>query len=61
MGCSSPIGPDHILFIAKGSNPVNVVSYRMANSDLIKKINRIIASHSREKIVSVEKERNKIL
>ena len=56
-----PISPNHILFIAKGSNPVNVVSYRMANSDLIKKINRIIASHSREKIVSVEKERNKIL
>lgn len=50
-----------MLLIAKGSDPVNVVSYRMADSDLIRKFNWIIYSHSREKIVSIEKERYKVL
>lgn len=56
-----PISPNHMLFIAKGSDHVNVVSYRMANSDLVKKFNQIIASHSSEKIVSIEKDRAKIM
>ena len=56
-----PISPMHMLFIAKGSAPVNVVSYRMADSALIKKFNQIIASHSIEKIVSVQKDRAKIM
>ena len=56
-----PISPNHMLFIAKGSGPVNIVGYRMANSDLVKKLNQIIALHSIEKIVSTEKERTKIM
>lgn len=56
-----PISPNHMLLIAKGSDPVNVVSYRMADKDLIKKFNRVISSHSSQKIVSIEKERSKIL
>lgn len=56
-----PISPNHMLLIAKGSDPVNVVSYRMADKDLIKKFNRVISSHSSAKIVSMEKDRNKIL
>ena len=55
------INPNHMLLIAKGSDPVNVVSYRMADKDLIKKFNRVISSHSSQKIVSIEKERSKIL
>ena len=56
-----PITPKHMLLIAKGSDPVNIISYRMANGELIKKFNKIIASHCSEKIVSVEKDRSKIL
>ena len=50
-----------MLFIAKGIAPVNVVSYRMADSALVKKFNQIIASHSIEKIVSIQKDRAKIM
>ena len=56
-----PISPNHMLLIAKGTDPVNVVSYRMANSDLVRKFNQIIALHSNKIIVSIEKERSKIL
>ena len=56
-----PITPKHMLLIAKGRDPVNIISYRMANDDLVKKFNKIIASHCSEKIVSVEKDRSKIL
>lgn len=56
-----PISPNHMLLIAKGSDPVNVVSYRMADKDLIKKFNRVISSHSSQKIVSIEKDRSKKL
>ena len=56
-----PIGPYHLLFIAKGSDPVNIISYRMADSDLIRKFNQVIASNSSKKIVSIERDRLKIL
>lgn len=56
-----PISPNYMLLIVKGSSPVNVISYRMANRDLVRKFNQVIASHSKEKIVSMEKDRNKIL
>ena len=56
-----PISPNHMLLIARGTDPVNVVSYRMANSELVRKFNQTIASHSSKIIVSIEKERNKIL
>jgi hypothetical protein len=56
-----PISPKHMLLIAKGSEPVNIISYRMANRDLVRKFNQVISSHSSAKIVSVEKDRNKII
>lgn len=56
-----PIDPNHLLMITKGSAAVNIVDYRMANSNLIKKFNQVIASHSKELIISKEKDRSKIL
>lgn len=56
-----PISPKHMLLIAKGSGPINVISYRTAKNDLVRKFNEIIASHSIEKIISVEKYRYNIL
>ena len=50
-----PIGPNHMLLMAKGSDPINVVDYRMADSQLIKKFNKIIALHSDKIVVSTEK------
>ena len=56
-----PISPKHMLLIAKGSDPVKVISYRMADSDLVRKFNQIIASHSSRIIISTEKDRHKII
>lgn len=56
-----PISPNHMLLIAKGNAPVNVVCYRMADSELIKRFNRIISLHSDNIIVSIEKERGKLI
>ena len=56
-----PISPKHMLLIAKESDPVNVISYRMADSDLVRKCNQIIASHSSGIIASTEKDRHKII
>lgn len=56
-----PISPQYMLLIVKGNAPVNVVDYRMADDKLIRKFNQIIASHSNKLIVSIEKNREKIL
>ncbi len=56
-----PISPEYMLFIGKGSAPVNIVDYRMADAKLVKKFNRLIAFYSNKLIVSMEKNRNKVL
>ena len=54
-GLYFPIDPEHLLFIAKGEKNINVVDYRMANDELVKKINRIIASHKMKTVIAKEK------
>lgn len=44
-GYCFPISPQYFLFIAKGSEPVNYVDYRMADRLTVKKFNQIVASH----------------
>lgn len=57
-----PISPNYLLLIVKGgNNSLNIVEYRTADSDMVRKYNQIIASHGSKIIVSTEKERGKIL
>ncbi len=56
-----PLDPKYVLFIAKGSDAINNVSYRMANRDLVKKINRIIKMHSLSMVIAAEKNLNKLI
>ena len=56
-----PLTPNHLLMIVKGCAPVNVVDYRMAKTQTVQKINRIIASHSNHIVVSKEKNLAKLL
>ncbi|MBQ9414281.1 MAG: DUF4238 domain-containing protein [Clostridia bacterium] len=59
-GYCFPISPQHFLFIAKGSEPVNFVDYRMADRLTVKKFNQIVASHSKKVIVASEKIRQNL-
>ena len=52
-----PISPKHMLLIARGSDEINNVDYRMADRELVKKFNRIIALHSNKLIVSSDSKR----
>lgn len=56
-----PISPQYMLLIGKGNCPINAIDYRMADRNLVKMFNRLIASHSNELFVSTEKKRNKVL
>ncbi len=47
-----PISPKYLVFIGKGNEGINVVDHRFANSDTIKKFNRIINGHRTELIIS---------
>lgn len=47
-----PISPKHLIFIAKGNDGINVVDYRFANSETVKKFNRIINEHKSELVIS---------
>ena len=47
-----PIDPNHLLFIAKGDGNINIIDYRMADTELIKNFNRIIASHKSNTLIA---------
>ena len=47
-----PIDPKHLIFIARGEDNINRIDYRMANEELVKKFNRIIASHKTNTIIA---------
>ena len=51
-GLIFPLSPKYLIFIAKGNEGINVVDHRFANSETIKKFNRIINSHKTELIIS---------
>ena len=50
-----PLSPKYLLFIAKGSDGINIVDHRFANNDTICYFNRIIARHKNETIIAVSK------
>lgn len=56
-----PIDPKHMLFVAKGEGAINKVDYRMANTELIRKMNRIIASHKTNTLIADTKNSLSIL
>ncbi len=41
-GLVFPISPKYLIFIAKGNEGINVVDHRFANTDTIKKLNRML-------------------
>lgn len=55
-GLYFPIDPQHMLFIAKGADSICKVDYRMASKELVRKFNRIIASHRIKTLVADAKD-----
>lgn len=54
-GLIFPISPKYLVFFAKGDEGINVVDHRFANSETIKKFNKIISRHRTELIISSSK------
>lgn len=50
-----------LIFIAKGNEGINVVDHRFANTDTIKKFNRMIYEHKTELIVSMSNNLNDVI
>lgn len=51
-GMIFPISPKYLIFIAKGNGDISVVDHRFANSETVKKFNRIIKMHKTEFVIS---------
>ena len=60
-GMLFPLSPKYLLFIAKGSDGINVVDHRFADSDTIHFFNRIIARYKNETIIALPKNLNESL
>lgn len=56
-----PISPKYLLFIAKGPDEINLVDYRMADTDTIKHFNRIITRNKQDLIIGNEKYLDNVL
>ena len=56
-----PISPKYLIFIDKGNEGINVVDHRFANTDTIKKFNRMIYEHKTELIVSMSNNLNDVI
>lgn len=54
-GMLFPLLPKYLLFIAKGSEGINVVDHRFANTNTIRYFNRIIAQYKNETIIALTK------
>ncbi len=54
-GMIFPLSPEYLVFFAKGSDGINYVDYRFADSETIKHFNRIIAQHKTDKLISIKK------
>lgn len=57
-GMLFPLSPKYLLFIAKGSDDINVVDHRFANKETIKHFNRIIVQYSNGTLISLTKNLN---
>ena len=51
-GLYFPLTPDYLLMIVKGSGGIEIIDYRYADNDTVRKINQKIASHKNEKLIS---------
>ncbi len=51
-----PLSPNYLLFIAKGSEKINIVDYRYADYDTVKKFNSIIQQNKTEIVISNKKQ-----
>ncbi len=60
-GMLFPLSPKYLLFIAKGSDGINVVDHRFANTDTIHYFNRIIARYKDETIIALTKNLNECM
>lgn len=60
-GLVFPISPKYLVFIAKGDDGINIIDHRFADSETIKKFNRIISNHRTELIISTCKNLNDII
>ena len=60
-GLVFPISPKYLIFITKGNEGINVVDHRFANTDTIKKFNRMIYEHKTELIVSMSNNLNDVI
>ena len=47
-----PLTPNHLLFIAKGSDEINIVDHRYANTEVVRHFNRIIANHKKQLLIA---------
>ena len=54
-GLYFPIDSKHLLIIAKGDGSICDVKHRLANAELVKRLNRIIYAHKMEAAISCEK------
>lgn len=54
-GLVFPISPKYLVFVVKGDKGINVVDYRFADAETVKKFNRIINAHKTEIIISSSK------
>lgn len=60
-GMVFPISPKYLVFIAKGNEGINIVDYRFANSETVKKFNRIINANKNELVISSSRNLNDVI
>lgn len=56
-----PLSPKYLIFIAKGTEGINVVDHRFANTDTIKHFNRLISLHKTEALVANQPDISQLL
>ena len=54
-GMLFPLSPKYLIFIAKGSEGINVIDHRFANANTIRYLNRIVARYKNKTIIAVSK------
>lgn len=59
-GMIFPISPKYLIFIAKGDEGINIIDHRFANSETVKKFNRIINAHKTELAIFSSKNLNDV-
>lgn len=60
-GMIFPLSPQYLIFIAKGSDGINVVDHRFANADTVRHFNRIIAQHKSNTLIASTKQLNDLM